>query len=344
MRCSGFPRPGWSRSCCPLLSDERTERPASDWLWQRSAWEGSLPRSGAASPTVFVFIGSCFWAVCSRPLWERFCSPSLSRCFFGPGWPFCQASAWPRRQRSQISLSSRSIRRSEWDSRIGWLQTFYGSGQVIGLVLAGVIGETRPESGLWLAGGIGGLAIIPAVMGTRQGSGVHLPHKPVLSRLAHHAEWPAISPQHLYHHMSMQGLRTFFAPFRASFGLFLFAWLLSFSGSAAFFSFYPVVMQNAYGVLPGLSSPGYALAAGLGLLLYAPAGRWSGRQGPLAVLRYALVLRIAAFTALTLLAVVSLPGRGWLSMLSLSPGRTCLVPAQRGKHGTGRSSFAGERG
>lgn len=204
---------------------------------------------------------------------------------------------------------------SEWDARIGWLQTFYGGGQVIGLALAGVIGQSEPEFGLWLAGGIGIAAIIPAAVGTRSKPGVLLQRRPVLSLPAHHAEWPAGSPQHLYHHLTLQGMRTFFAPFRTPFGLFLIAWLMSFSGSAAFFSFYPVLMQKVYGVLPGLSSTGYALAAGLGLILYAPAGKWSARRGPLPILRDALALRITAFLVLTVLAIAQLGGRGWLAML-----------------------------
>jgi MFS transporter, DHA1 family, tetracycline resistance protein len=204
---------------------------------------------------------------------------------------------------------------SEWDARIGWLQTFYGGGQVIGLALAGVIGQTKPEFGLWMAGGIGVAAIIPAVIGTHRQSDALLQRRPVLSHPAPHAEWPAGSPQHLYHHLTMQGMRTFFASFRTPFGLFLIAWLLSFSGGAAIFSFYPVLMQRVYGVLPGLSSTGYALAAGLGLLLYAPAGTWSARRGPLPVLRDALVLRIIAFLVLTILASASLPGRGLLALL-----------------------------
>jgi len=204
---------------------------------------------------------------------------------------------------------------SEWDARIGWLQTFYGCGQVIGLVLAGLIGQIGAELGLWLAGGISIAAVLPALHGTRKESTVITLHRPVLSHPAHHAEWPTSSPQHLYHHLSMHGLRTFFAPFRTSLGLFLIAWLLSFSGSAAFFSFYPILMQKVYGVLPNLSSTGYALAAGLGLILYAPAGKWSLRRGPLAILRGALVLRIVAFIALTILAVVSFPGRGWFAVL-----------------------------
>jgi len=204
---------------------------------------------------------------------------------------------------------------SEWDARIGWLQTFYGGGQVVGLVLAGVIGQSSPDAGLWLAGGIGIGAIIPALIGTHRVPAVPLQRRPLLSHPVHHAEWPAGSPQHLFHHLSLQGIRMLLTPLKTSFGLFLIAWLMSFSGSAAFFSFYPVLMQKVYGVQPGLSSTGYALAAGLGLILYAPAGAWSAQRGPLPLLRDALILRIVAFIVLTMLAVLSVPGRGWLALV-----------------------------
>ncbi len=205
--------------------------------------------------------------------------------------------------------------REEWDDRIGWLQTFYGGGQVIGLLLAGLIGQAFSDKGLWLAGGISLAAVFPALPGTIERKADLVSHQPVLVHSVHHIEWPAGSPQHLYHRLSLKGLRMFFAALKTSFGLFLAAWLFSFAGSAAFFSFYPVLMQKVYDVLPGRSSAGYALAAGLGLILYAPAGKWSAARGPLPILRGALALRIMAFLALTLLAMVSFTGRGWLAML-----------------------------
>ncbi len=206
--------------------------------------------------------------------------------------------------------------REEWDTRIGWLQTFFSGGQVLGLLLAGLIGQTAPEKGLWLAGVLAVAAVIPAMLGTRREAAFLVQRRPVLLHTPHHAEWPVGSPQRLYHHAGLKDLKRIFSEMTSPLGLFLIAWLLSFSGSAALFSLYPVVMQKAYGVRPGLASAGYALAACLGLFLYAPAGAWTMRRGPQPVLRTALVLRIAAFIVLTILAVVQVSGRGGLALLS----------------------------
>jgi hypothetical protein len=45
-------------------------------------------------------------------------------------------------------------------------------------------------------------------------------------------------------------------------------WLLAMAGSAAFFSQYPLLMQNVFGIPPGISSAAFAIVAGLGLALY----------------------------------------------------------------------------
>jgi MFS family permease len=42
---------------------------------------------------------------------------------------------------------------AEWDERIVWPQTFYGGGQVAGLVLAGVMSKVNMQAGLWVACG-----------------------------------------------------------------------------------------------------------------------------------------------------------------------------------------------
>jgi DHA1 family tetracycline resistance protein-like MFS transporter len=204
--------------------------------------------------------------------------------------------------------------REEWDNRIGWLQTFFGGGQVLGLVIAGLLGQSAPEKGMWLAGAIAAGAIIPAALETRRASGVMEQHRPVLSRALHRTEWPVGSPQHLYHHPDLMRLKTVLREAESSFGLFLIAWLVSFAGSAAIFSLYPVLMQQLYGVEPARSAAVYAAAAGLGLVLYAPSGKWSETRGPQTVFRYGLALRIAAFAALVLLTFIRAHSLGSLAM------------------------------
>jgi len=140
----------------------------------------------------------------------------------------------------------------------------------------------------------------------------------------------------MYHHPTGRAaLRLLGASGSASFVLFLLGWFLSFGGSAAFFSLYPIVMQRAYGIGPALSSTGFAVSAGLGLLLYAPAGRWSTLDKPLTVLRWGLGARLAAYAVLALLFLFGRPLGGIpalgtflivvLAWSALSVGGTALV-------------------
>ena len=50
--------------------------------------------------------------------------------------------------------------KSEWDERIGWLQTFYGGGQVLGLLLAGGLSQIDLRFGLLVAAGMTAVAVL----------------------------------------------------------------------------------------------------------------------------------------------------------------------------------------
>jgi DHA1 family tetracycline resistance protein-like MFS transporter len=199
----------------------------------------------------------------------------------------------------------------EWDDRIGWLQTFYGGGQVAGLLLSGAFNQVHPRYGLLVAAGLTALAVVPGWFTTHTPAGPLIP-KPILLHPARHGEWAIGSPQRLFHHLRWGT----FGQMRLPFGLFLLAWLLSFAGAAAMFSLYPVLMQQLYAVSPGLSSIGFGVAAGLALALYSPAGRWSGRYGPARVLRIALAVRLLAFVGLLALGLTHPGDRGWLALLA----------------------------
>jgi MFS family permease len=86
-------------------------------------------------------------------------------------------------------------------------------------------------------------------------------------------------------------------------------------GSSAFFAFYPVLMQEVFGVAVWLSSSAFALAVGLRLLLYASAGHWSEAYGPARVLRAALGMRLLAFLTILSLGCVSVQSQSSLAVM-----------------------------
>jgi len=195
--------------------------------------------------------------------------------------------------------------RPEWDERIGWLQTFYGAGQVIGLFFAGILASANLQSGFLLASAITLLACLPAMF-MKGPIGRTRVIRPALKHPSRHSEFSAGSPQTFYHHCNPQALKRILQSSMSPLGVFLLAWLVSFGGAAAFFSLYPVVMKTAYGVDPSISSICFAVAAAGGLFLYAPAGTWSRKHGPIKVLQVALGGRIVAFGALVALTALSL--------------------------------------
>jgi DHA1 family tetracycline resistance protein-like MFS transporter len=202
----------------------------------------------------------------------------------------------------------------EWDERIGWLQTFYGGGQVAGLLLAGALSATHLRAGLLAAAG---LTALGALLGLATAQTPPKPKgepRPVLLHPARHGEWSLSSPQRLFHHLTARTFKVMSTALRSAFGLFLLAWLLAFGGSAAVFSLYPVLMQQLFGVAPGVSSSIFALAAGLGLLLYSPAGIWSDRWGPGRVLGAGFGLRLLAFAGLLGLGLAQFGSASWLAL------------------------------
>jgi MFS family permease len=202
----------------------------------------------------------------------------------------------------------------EWDERIGWLQTFYGGGQVVGLLLVGALSQIDLHMGLLVAAGLTLFAALLGWLTTSTLPGLHI-SRPVLLHPGRHSEWVGGSPIRFYHILNLKAMRQLGTVFRSPFGLFIITWLAAFAGSSAFFSFYPVLMNQLYGVDPGLSSAGYAVAAGLGLTLYSPAGHWSERFGPARVLKAALGVRLLAFFSLLVLGVTHF-SLGWLALLS----------------------------
>ena len=204
----------------------------------------------------------------------------------------------------------------EWDERIGWLQTFYGGGQVAGLLLAGLLSLSHALAGLAVAAALCVAAAIQGWMTTRTPPAPPATAPaPVLAHPVRLCEASALSPQRLFHRPDLRALAGQGSTLRSPFGGFTLLWLASFGGASTIFSLYPVMMQHGFGVAPARSSAAFALAATLGLLLYSPAGRLAERLGSLRVLEIGLLMRLAAFSGLALLGPSpALAGRSYLAM------------------------------
>jgi DHA1 family tetracycline resistance protein-like MFS transporter len=206
--------------------------------------------------------------------------------------------------------------KSEWDERIGWLQTFYGLGQVIGLLLAGYLSTIDLQIGLLTSAGLSILAVVLGWLMTKTPA-TSLEEKPTLLHAARHAEATIHSPQRSYH-LNFKSMQQIGPALRSRFGLFLFIWLLTFTGAAAVFSQYPLLMRNVFNVAPNSSSIAFAGMAAVGLLLYTPAGKWSERFGAARILRVSFIIRILAFVSLFGLGFTRFGFNGWLALLAFA--------------------------
>jgi DHA1 family tetracycline resistance protein-like MFS transporter len=207
--------------------------------------------------------------------------------------------------------------KSEWDKRIGWLQAFYGLGQVVGLMLAGVLSRIDLNTGLQISAALSVVAVLSGWL-TAKSSPKAAGEKAVLLHAAHHTETTIHSPQRLFHRLSLKGLKQIGVILRSRFGLLLAVWLLTFGGSAAVFSQYPLFMQKLFGITPSASSLYFGVMAGFGLLLYTPAGNWSDRVGSNTILRVSLGIRLLAFLGLLLLGLTSTGSKGWLAVIAFA--------------------------
>jgi DHA1 family tetracycline resistance protein-like MFS transporter len=207
--------------------------------------------------------------------------------------------------------------KEEWDERIGWLQTLYGIGQVVGLAIASVLSQTQLTTGLVVAAGLTALGAGVGWLTARVAPNPRTP-KPALVRAVRHSESVVGSPQRAFHHLGKAALRQSTQVVRSPFGRFLFIWLVTFAGSAAVFSLYPVLMQQVFGVTPAFSSTAFAISAGLGLALYSPAGRGVDRWGAKRVLVAGLSIRLLAFAGLLTVGLLGAAGQNWLALVAFA--------------------------
>ncbi len=196
----------------------------------------------------------------------------------------------------------------EWDRRMGWLMTTFGSGQVVGLVIASFFSGTRSASGLYIGVAFTGLAFWVALRY------IHTPPKPDQVRLAGpqpvHVPHVVASPASTHHHWGHISRQAAIQALQSPFGEFILGSSLLTLASGLIFIPYPLLFSESYNVAPSTSSLAFGIAAALAIFWYPLAGNLSHKRGALFVLNSSLVVRWISFAVLMVLAMVSTSARG----------------------------------
>jgi DHA1 family tetracycline resistance protein-like MFS transporter len=188
----------------------------------------------------------------------------------------------------------------EWDERIGSLQGWISTGQIAGLLIAGML-ATRPTiafegaaacllCGVWIA-----WRYAPA-------SGEAVPRAAVVRQPPVGGE--AGITHHQFHRISLHGLRTLVRLPCGDLARFLGVWLLSLSATYAVTVMLPVAMTREYGTTALLPSAAYAAGIALSLPLYPLSGRWEARSSGYRVMLAGLRGRIALLALLAIFGFI----------------------------------------
>ncbi len=203
---------------------------------------------------------------------------------------------------------------AEWEPRIGYLQSFTGSGQVVGLLLAGVFAHGLFRAGLWVSA----LLIVPAVVLGRVGlpvgaqiraPGEHRRNFHALVNVRALAAFPHVNflsgiGYHL-HLLNLRGLRRVPQMLGTPFARFMLSWFMLALGVAGFFAYFPVMLSRSYGIGANVSSVIYAAGAAVGIALFILASRWAERFGEGWVYQLGLWIRLGGFLLLGVPLLVS---------------------------------------
>jgi MFS family permease len=217
----------------------------------------------------------------------------------------------------------------QWTSRIGWLQTFNGAGQVTGLLLAGAFVAIGYRFGLWMGAGLLAVGIVVGLIflprsGAAQGTESQSAGNAIgldFNALARFARVELVGGGLLkhFHVLNIAGLKNIPKLLPTRFGRFLLSWFSVFLGVAGFFAYFPIFLKQSFGVLPATTSLTYAVAAGVGIALYNLSGVWAQKFGAQKIYFFGRILRFAGFVLLLIpMLLHRLPGSNFIALLGFA--------------------------
>lgn len=203
--------------------------------------------------------------------------------------------------------------KDEWDPRIGWLQTFYGLGQAVGLGLAALL-QATPEVGMLVAGCL----MLPGIWLGRLGlpkpkTHTKPEHKPDFTRREHSPPRTPLGMLHQYETLFSKEAGQVLLFWKTAFGLYLLSWFLVMLGTWLVYNLYPLLMQSSFGIDASLSSIYYAVAAGIGIFFYAPSGTLGHKIGDGPVVMIGTLMSLVSAGGMAVLAFAPSSMNVWLA-------------------------------
>jgi MFS family permease len=208
--------------------------------------------------------------------------------------------------------------KNEWTPRIGWLQTFNGAGQMLGLLLAGVFAAGYFDIGLWTGAGILAAGVVIGMVSLPRNGREQAPVKPppplgehrglgldflALARFDH-VELLGVGLLRHFHVLNLVGILNAFKLLPTRFGRFLVSWFCIFVGVAGFFASFPLFLQDSFSIPPSATSLTYGIACGIGLFLYTFCGRWAERFGAGRIYFSGRMARLLGFTLMLVIFLI----------------------------------------
>ncbi len=192
--------------------------------------------------------------------------------------------------------------KARWDQRIGMLQACIGGGQLVGLVIAGLLG-LRHIGEAFLLGGVLLLLAVPLALAFAPDPVTKVARPDVVSRPARGGDAVPMGPQRSFYWVTWRALAGLG---HSRLAWFLVAWLISYTATNALSVMFAVAMVRDYHAPATLPTTAYAIGVGGSLLLYHTVAAWDARFGPWRVLSAGLGMRalvVALMVALTALDV-----------------------------------------
>lgn len=184
----------------------------------------------------------------------------------------------------------------EWDARIGALQLLIGLGEVVGLLLAGIIGGRHA-----LAFGVSAALVasaLPIALMTLRGIQVPVSRAAVVARAPVGGQSCTGSPQRHFHLPTWSGLVNLVREVDMPFARLSIVWFVSYVAMSAVLTMFPLAMVRVFAVSDGLPATAYAFASAASLVIFPWAVSIAERHSEWAVLRVGLVARTIAIAVL----------------------------------------------